>query len=115
MFMEKDYCILEEVVQKVNSINKKYPTYEIDQYPIQLKASTIMQCITPICRRERGFFDICIPGMRLRNNSSNVCPTSLLQILIRKMWKGKMDTVFSRQRISQPLTRTFLDLFLNKL
>ena len=39
-------------------------------------------CLTPIYRRERRFFDIRIPGMRLRNNSSNVGPASLLQILV---------------------------------
>ena len=39
-------------------------------------------CFTPIYRRERRFFDICIPDVRLRNNSSNVRPTSLIQILI---------------------------------
>ena len=27
-------------------------------------------------------FDVCIPGMRLGNNGSNVGPTSLLQILV---------------------------------
>ena len=37
--------------------------------------------LSPICRRERRFFDICIPNVRLRNNGSNVGPTSLLQIL----------------------------------
>jgi len=40
------------------------------------------KCLTPIYRRERRFFDICIPGVRLRNNGSNVGPTSLLQILV---------------------------------
>ena len=39
------------------------------------------------------FSDVCIPGMRLRNISSNVGPTSLLQILIREMGKGRMDTI----------------------
>ena len=34
------------------------------------------------------FFEICIPGARLRNNSSNVGLTSLLQMLIREMKKG---------------------------
>ena len=50
-------------------------------------------CLIPIYRRERRFFDICIPGVRLRNNSSNVGLTSLLQILIREMGKGRMDTI----------------------
>ena len=31
--------------------------------------------------------------MRLRNNSSNVGLTSLLQILIREMGKGRMDAI----------------------
>ena len=34
-----------------------------------------------------------MPGMRLRKNCSNVGPTSLLQILIREMGKGRMDTI----------------------
>ena len=50
-------------------------------------------CLTPTYRRERKFFDICIPGMRLRNNSSNVGPTSLLQILIREIGKGRTNTI----------------------
>ena len=37
-------------------------------------------CLAPIYRRERTFFDICIADVRLRNNGSNVGPTSLLQI-----------------------------------
>ena len=45
-------------------------------------------CLTPIYRRERRFFDICIPGVRL-NNGSNVGPISLLQMLIRQMKKGE--------------------------
>ena len=49
------------------------------------------KCLAPIYRRGRRFFEICIPGMRLRNNGSNVAPTCLLQILIRKMGKGRMD------------------------
>jgi len=39
-------------------------------------------CLTPVYRRERRFFDVYIPGMSLRNNSSNVGSTSLLQILV---------------------------------
>jgi len=50
-------------------------------------------CLTPIYRRERRFFDICIPGVRLRNSGSNVGQTSLLQILIREMGKGRTDTI----------------------
>ena len=45
-------------------------------------------CLNPIYRRERRFFDVCIPGVRLSNNSSNVGLTSLLQMLIREMKKG---------------------------
>jgi len=50
-------------------------------------------CLTPIYRRERRFFEICMPRMRLRNNDSNVGPTSLLQMLIREMKKGRTDTI----------------------
>ena len=39
-------------------------------------------CLTPIYWRERRFFDMCIPNLRLRNNGSNVGPTSLLHILV---------------------------------
>ena len=46
-------------------------------------------CLTPIYRRERRFFEICIPGVRLRNNDSNVGLTSLLQMLIKEMKKGE--------------------------
>ena len=47
-------------------------------------------CLAPIYRRERRFFDICIPGVRLRNNGSNVGPTSLLQILVvQGDWEGE--------------------------
>ena len=46
-------------------------------------------CLTPTYRRERRFFEICMPGVRLRNNGSNVGPTSLLQMLIREMKKGE--------------------------
>ena len=49
--------------------------------------------LTPIYRREKRFFDICIPGVRLRNNGPDVGPTSLLQILIREMGKGRTDTI----------------------
>ena len=50
-------------------------------------------CLAPIYRRERRFFEICIPSMRLRNNGPDVGPTSLLQILIREMRKGRTDTI----------------------
>ena len=46
-----------------------------------------------IYRRERSFFDICIPGVRLRSNGSNAGPTSFLQILIREMGKGRTDSI----------------------
>ena len=49
----------------------------------------IKKCLAPIYRRERRFFEISMPGMRLRNNGSNVGPTSLLQMLIREMKKGE--------------------------
>ena len=39
------------------------------------------------------FFDICIAGVRLRNNGPDVGPTSLLQILIREMGKGRTDNL----------------------
>ena len=39
-----------------------------------------------------GSLIICIPDVRLRNNSSNVGPTSLLQILvIQREEEGKKD------------------------
>ena len=46
-------------------------------------------CLAPIYRRERRFFDICIPGVRLRSSGSNVGLTSLLQMLIREMRTGE--------------------------
>jgi len=47
-------------------------------------------CLVPIYRKERRFFDVCIPGMRLRNTGSNVGPTSLLQILVvQGDWEGE--------------------------
>jgi len=46
-------------------------------------------CLAPIYRRKRRFFEICMPGVRLRNNGSNVGPTSLLQMLIRERKKGE--------------------------
>ena len=49
----------------------------------------LSSCLGPIYRRERRFFEICMPGVRLRNNGSNVGPTSLLQMLIREMKKGE--------------------------
>ena len=49
------------------------------------------RCLAPVYRRERRFFEICIPGVRLSNNSPGVGPTSLLPILIREMGKGIMD------------------------
>jgi len=47
------------------------------------------RCLTPIYRREGRFFEICMPGVRLINNGSNVGPTSLLQMLIKEMKKGE--------------------------
>ena len=49
-------------------------------------------CLAPIYRRERRFIEICMPGVRLRNNGTNVGPTSLLQMLIRRR-KGRTDTI----------------------
>ena len=51
------------------------------------------QCLAPIYRRERRFFEICMPGVRLRNNGSNVRPASLLQMLIGRWGKGRTDTI----------------------
>ena len=49
-------------------------------------------CLAPIYRRERRFFEIRMPGVRLRNNGSNVGPTSLLQILaIQGDGEGEKD------------------------
>jgi len=53
------------------------------------KILLISNCLAPIYRRERRFFEICMPGVRLRNNGSNVGPTSLLQMLIGEMGKGE--------------------------
>ena len=55
----------------------------------KLELSVLEKCLAPICRRERRFFEICMPGMRLRNNGSNVGPTSLLQMLIKETGKGE--------------------------
>jgi len=53
-------------------------------------------CPAPIYRRERKFFDICIPDVRSRNNSSNIGLTSLLQILVTKGdGEGKAATVMN--------------------
>ena len=52
-------------------------------------------CLTPIYRGKRRLFDICIPDLRLRNNGSNVGPTSLLQILISEMGKGRSETIMN--------------------
>jgi len=49
--------------------------------------------LIPIYKRERRFFDICIPGVRLRDNVPDVGLTGLLQILIREMGKGRTDTI----------------------
>ena len=46
-------------------------------------------CLAPIYRRERRFLIYVIPDMRFRSNSSNVDPTSLLQILYHSERKGK--------------------------
>ena len=54
-----------------------------------MKKLGLDKCLAPIYRRERRVFEICMPGVRLRNNGSNVGPTSLLQMLIREMEKGE--------------------------
>ena len=61
----------------------------------------LLLCLASIYRRERSFFDICIPGVRLRNNSSNVGPTSLIQILIREMGKRRqtIEKIGKRQEL----------------
>ena len=33
-------------------------------------------CPAPTDRRERGFFDVCLPGVRLRSNGPDVGPTA---------------------------------------
>ena len=56
---------------------------------------SLTKCLAPVYRREfigslvYRFFEISMPGVRLRNNGSNVGPTSLLQMLIREMKKGE--------------------------
>jgi len=55
-------------------------------------------CLAPIYRRERRFFEICMPGVRLRNSGSNVGLTSLLQMLIREMKKGKASDRKDRKK-----------------
>jgi len=49
--------------------------------------------LATIYRRERRFFEIGIPRVRLRNNGSDVGLTSLLQILIREMGKRRTDNL----------------------
>ena len=44
-------------------------------------------------RRERTFFEMCIPGVRLGNNSPDVGLTSLVPILIREMGKRRTDPI----------------------
>ena len=60
---------------------------------LALLATALLMCLASSYRRERRFFEIRIPGVRLRNNGPDVGPTSLLQILIREMGKGRMDTI----------------------
>ena len=61
----------------------------IHTFTVTDKGNESVCCLAPTYRRERRFFDICIPGVRLRNSGSNVGLSSLLQILIRKMGKGR--------------------------
>ena len=63
-------------------------------YPGGVPSQVLMHpCLAPVYRRQRRFFDICIPSVRLRNSGSNVGPTSLLQILIREMGKGRTNII----------------------
>ena len=55
---------------------------QLTAFPLKLFSCLLMECLAPVYQRERRFFDVCIPGMRLRNNYSNVGLTSLLQILV---------------------------------
>jgi len=64
-------------LDNVTSIYKK----EQKESPGNYRHVSPTLCLTPIYRRERRFFDICIPNVRLRNNSSNGDLISLLQIL----------------------------------
>ena len=53
-------------------------------------------CLAQINRRERRFFEICIPRMRLRNNGPDVSPTSVLQNLNQGDGrKGRTDAITS--------------------
>ena len=66
-------------------------SFPLEENVLAVTGRTIWGCLAPIYRRERRFFDICILSVRLRNNGSNVGLTSLLQILIREMGKGRTD------------------------
>ena len=60
----------------------KGESYFFGEFALGFSSKKLCYCLIPIYRRERRFLEICIPGMRLRNNGLNVGPTSLLQILV---------------------------------
>jgi len=66
-------------------------SFPLEENVLAVTGRTIWGCLAPIYRRERRFSEIFIPGVKLRNNSPDVSPTSLLQILIREMGKGRTD------------------------
>ena len=65
------------------------PPLEVFSASLNGTLGSQVACLAPIYRRERRVFEICMPGVRLRNNGSNVGPTSLLQMLIKEMGKGE--------------------------
>ena len=83
--------------KSIASCNSRRYTQKVSDYYLEGQHShgghpadyAIKKYLAPIYRRERRFFEICMPGVRLRNNGSNVGPTSLLQMLIREMKKGE--------------------------
>ena len=54
------------------------PFYELKPKGLYLERKMMALCLAPVYRRERRFFEICVPDVRLRNNGSNVGLTSLL-------------------------------------
>ena len=58
-----------------------YLTYMLQRKNLH---GSIKSCLTAIYQRERRFFDICIPDVRLSNSGSNAGLNSLLQILIHQ-------------------------------
>ena len=80
-----DKYILQSTKVKMKSIFPTLETVVISHINVTNHRITewLVWCLAPVYCRERRFFDICTFDMRLRNNGSNVGPTSLLQILIR--------------------------------